>query len=120
MSYSIAFNYGHYLNFFVRFFCGFQSEVIVSKVVSMVKEYKKPWWVWIIIVIYGLLIYLAVINPIGCIFVIFIGFVCGNQCVSWATQIKKSKNVAFFIGFVSGLSGLLGYWIYYKIKIRKI
>lgn len=45
-----------------------------------------------------------------------IAFFCGNKCSEWATKIKKSPNIAFVVGFWAGLVGLVGYWIYYKIK----
>ena len=48
-----------------------------------------------------------------------ISLFCGYLCSKWAAKIKKSVNAAFIIGFLFGLAGLLGYFIYYKIKIKK-
>jgi hypothetical protein len=44
---------------------------------------------------------------------------CGFKCAKWATRIKKSPDWAYAIGFLFGLLGLLGYWIYYKGKTKK-
>lgn len=43
---------------------------------------------------------------------------CGNKNVSWASEINRSANLAFLIGIVFGLIGLLAYWILYKIRIN--
>lgn len=45
-----------------------------------------------------------------------IGIACGIKCSKWAGEIKKSPNVAYVIGFIFSLLGLLAYWIYYKAK----
>ena len=39
---------------------------------------------------------------------------CGDKCSEWAFKINENLNVAYLIGFLFGLFGLLGYWIYYK------
>ena len=55
----------------------------------------------------------------GAIMPMVIGIFCGNKCAKWASKIKKSPNVAYIVGFIFALLGLLGYWIYYKIKSKK-
>ena len=45
-----------------------------------------------------------------------IALACANKCSDWAKKINKSMNFAYVIGFVFGLLGLLGYWIYFIIK----
>ena len=45
-----------------------------------------------------------------------IAIFCGKKNADWASKIKKSLNVAFIIGFLFSLLGLLGYYIYFKIK----
>jgi cobalamin synthase len=82
------------------------------------KEYKKPWWMWIIIVVFGLMN--LVDSPILGIITIAIWFACGNQCVTWATKLKKSQNWAFFIGYVFGLLGLLVYWIFNRADLKRL
>lgn len=44
---------------------------------------------------------------------------CAYKCGNWAVEIKKSPNWAYVIGFVFGLFGLLGYYIYYKREKKK-
>ena len=41
---------------------------------------------------------------------------CAKQNVKWATEINKSKNLAYFIGSFLNLLGVLIYWIYYIYK----
>jgi len=52
-------------------------------------------------------------------FIIIIGAIiallCANKCVQWAIEKKKDKNIAYFIGFVFGLLGLIVYSIYLAI-----
>jgi len=47
-----------------------------------------------------------------------INIACGKKNAKWALKIKRSMNIAYIIGFVFGLLGLLGYWIYYKVQLR--
>lgn len=59
-------------------------------------------------------------NPFGAFFwsmvVFFIAMACADKCVKWALVIKKNVDWAYTIGFLFALSGLLGYFIYYKSK----
>lgn len=45
-----------------------------------------------------------------------VAVVCGRKNYKWAIEIKKNGNIAFAIGAFFGLFGLLGYYIYYRIK----
>ena len=46
---------------------------------------------------------------------------CGNKCSKLASEIKKNPNVAYVIGFMFSLLGLLGYGIYYEnVKTKKL
>ena len=49
----------------------------------------------------------------------FIALYCANKNARWAFEIDKNVNIGYVIGFIFGLVGLLGYWLYYKIKIKK-
>lgn len=40
-------------------------------------------------------------------------------CTKWAKKTNKSLNIAYAIGFLTNVIGLLGYWIYYKNKTKK-
>lgn len=40
-------------------------------------------------------------------------------CAGWASKIKGNPNVAYIIGFIFSLFGLLGYYIYYRIKSKR-
>lgn len=55
---------------------------------------------------------------IGAVFFLGIGFAisfaCADKCMDWAVKIKKDVNIAYLVGFLFGLVGLLGYWLYYK------
>ncbi len=41
---------------------------------------------------------------------------CGSKTSKWAKEINKNVNLAYAIGVLFSLLGLLGYWIYYKVK----
>jgi len=55
-------------------------------------------------------------SPLGIIVMAIIAVGCGVKCIEWAHKIKKSPTIGFLVGFWAGLVGLVGYWIYYKIK----
>jgi len=48
----------------------------------------------------------------------FVAVYCANKNADWASKIDRSMNLAFLIGIVYGLIGLLGYWILYKIRLK--
>lgn len=79
--------------------------------------YKKSWWMWIVIIIFGLYTILE-LGLIWGIIAFGIWIACSNKCVEWSTKINKNKNFAFFIGLILGLLGLLGYWIYCRKKLK--
>jgi len=82
-------------------------------------KYKKPWWMYIIVIA----VVLSTTYEVGFLATIIftiIWFFCANKCVEFSNRINKSNNWAFFIGFVFGLIGLLGYWIYYKINYKEV
>ena len=58
----------------------------------------------------------------GPLFIIrgIVGLLCGYQCFKWATRIKKHPTPGYLIGFFFGLFGLLGYYIYYRVKKNKL
>lgn len=56
------------------------------------------------------ILFVGFVNLIGGI----IALACGDKCSVWALKINENLNVAYVIGFLFGLFGLLGYWIYYK------
>ncbi|MEA3429721.1 MAG: hypothetical protein U9R08_00450 [Nanoarchaeota archaeon] len=43
-----------------------------------------------------------------------IGMGCASLCYKWAVRIKSSPGLAYVLGFIFGLFGLLGYYIYYR------
>ncbi|MBW2993286.1 hypothetical protein KY317_01795 [Candidatus Woesearchaeota archaeon] len=49
-----------------------------------------------------------------------IGWLCAYKCHSWAVKVKGDKLAAFLIGFVFGIFGLLGIWIFYRKRLRKV
>lgn len=59
----------------------------------------------------------------GAIFTAVIGLIVisiGNKCAEWAVKIKKSPTTAYIEGFLFSFLGLLVYYIYYRINLRKI
>ena len=76
---------------------------------------RPPAWLYIITII--LVIALVVINP-GYAIGGAIAIMCASMCWNWASKIKANSFLAYFIGFFGGLLGLLGYYIYYKKKLR--
>ena len=74
-------------------------------------EYKKPIWLWIVIISYAIIM----MGGYGIIITI-IGFLCGNKCASIA---KKNKNFAFLVGYLFNLVGLVFYEIYFYYSKNK-
>jgi len=46
-----------------------------------------------------------------------IGLMCAYKNSKWAKEINKSKNVAYIIGYLFGLVGLVGYFVYYTTRL---
>jgi len=86
---------------------------------------KVPkWFEYIAVSIIILYIILSIINKdYGEVLVALIGgFIvikCAEKNAEWASKINKSMKIAYIIGFMLGIFGLLGYFIYYKIKRKK-
>ena len=79
------------------------------------EEVKIPLWLYLI----GSILWIpAVVTypSFGIIIGAGVTLYCGSKCYEWAHELKNNKILAFFIGFIFGLFGLLGYWIYYKAK----
>ena len=55
----------------------------------------------------------------GLLFWCIIFIYCGNKNSKWASKINSNMNLAYAIGFMFSLLGLLGYWIYYKKKMSQ-
>jgi len=81
-------------------------------------EYKKPFWIWIIIVGIGFLhtIQSGIIMGVG---ITTLRFLCANKCVDFATKINKNKSWAFIVGYIANVFGLFFYWIYLNSVQRK-
>jgi hypothetical protein len=47
-----------------------------------------------------------------CIF----AYICATLCATWASKINKCPNEAFCIGFFFGLTGTIGYYLYYRLS----
>lgn len=41
-------------------------------------------------------------------------------CYYWSKKIKANRTLAYLIGISFGLFGLLGYFIYYRIKLKNV
>jgi len=80
-------------------------------------KYKFEGWMWIIFAFFIFLI--AIRNFIGSIILLIIFFICKPYFVEWALEIKKDPKIPFFLVLFFGLLGFLGYWLYYKSKIKK-
>lgn len=78
------------------------------------KEYSMPTGVKIFVILYG--IFSMLFEGWMALFSLALGLLCGYQCAKFAQKIKGKKNLAFIIGYVFVLSGLLLYWIYYLIR----
>lgn len=50
---------------------------------------------------------------------ILIALYCADKCSKWASEIDKSINLAYAMGFSFGLVTLLLYWFYYKSKKKE-
>ena len=83
------------------------------------EEYKKPLWLWIIIISYAL--WCVIDYGLDGILIagisLAIGLGCGKKCTELAGRIKSNKSVAFLVGYCLNLLGLLSYYIYYRFKI---
>jgi len=99
--------------------------------IEMTKEYEvSPWIKAISYIFVGAAIVLEFFSNLsgyapeevgyamGASFWLLVAFLiaitCANICSGWASRIKESPNIAYSIGFLFGLLGLVGYWIYYK------
>ena len=51
---------------------------------------------------------------------LFILLYCSKKCFELALEIKKSTTLAYIIGILFSLLGLLDYWIYYKMIKAKV
>ncbi len=74
----------------------------------------------------GMLIFAAVVSALALIirptmFIsLAIGWFCAYKCHAWAVKVKGDKLAAFLIGFVFGIFGLIGIWIFYRKRLGKI
>ena len=102
------------------------------------KIYRKEVSEWVEVLSYLLVIISIFLNfilyitqePVKSLFVglfvviwtLFIGIItiiCGYKCSRWAVKIKRNPNIAYVIGFLFGLLGLLVYYVYYESSINK-
>ena len=77
-----------------------------------------PIWIKIVSFLFIFPIILSFGTSIGIIswgILLFCGFICWDI----ASKIKKNKTLAYFIGFLLGIFGLIGYWIYSGIKSKE-
>lgn len=77
-----------------------------------------PTWAKVLVVI------LAIIDLVGGYIIlgvvwILIGHWVGKRNQEFALNMKRGTTASYLIGFGFGLPGLLGYWIYYKIRTKK-
>ena len=78
----------------------------------MNKEELPLWGMVMLGLVFASMIYEAgLIGVIGS----FVLYYSTKKCWKLSQEINKNKIVAFFIGYLFGLVGLLFYWIYYKI-----
>ena len=85
--------------------------------------------IWLRIISFGLIIFNLVLSFLynniheEGIFILIgggIAILCGNKCAEFSNRINKNQNLAYIVGFLFCLLGLLGYWIYYKTKENKL
>lgn len=82
------------------------------------KEEKLPLWSMITIGIFALFVFLssglfaALLSAAGI-------SIATRNCYRLSKKINANKTVAIWIGILGSLVGLLGYWIYYKIKSKE-
>lgn len=80
--------------------------------------------VWLYVVLWGI-VFAVVINDIisrqssvyelgGKSVILLVMFFTARQCSKWAYKINKSMNLAYSVGFLFSLLGLIGYAIYYN------
>ena len=82
-------------------------------------NYKIPGWMYVVIVLVGLLF----VYDLGIIWGFMITLIMiffSKLCAGFAHKIKKNENFAFLIGILFGLFGLTGYYIYYRIKKKAV
>ncbi len=83
-------------------------------------KHQVPFWAKIILLaLYILSILGSGFDFFGPLIAAVIGWSCANKCAGWAHKINKNNTVAFFIGGVFNLIGLLIYWLYYKSRTKK-
>lgn len=72
---------------------------------------------WILLIAYLLSLLLLIINLMSLILVL-LSLACAVDCVKLAKRMKKNNDIAYIIGFIFSLIGLIIYWIYYKNKSK--
>lgn len=94
-----------------------------------------PWFKWLLIILGLSFIYSSITSDISygisiagalgsntfSIIGLGVAMYCGSKCVDWANKISKKRvdiNAAYSIGFIFGLIGLVGYWLYYRNKLK--
>jgi len=48
-----------------------------------------------------------------------VGIICAHFCYKWAARVDSSSGLAYVLGFLFGLFGLLGYYIFYRTRRKK-
>lgn len=82
------------------------------------RKHKYGWPLWAlfslsIIVLFG-------IDTLSTIFFIIIFFAARSDFERWATAINESPRYPFILYCLFGLIGMLGYYIYYRTRLRSI
>jgi len=78
------------------------------------KKHKLP-TIFPILGIINTIFLFYLIGVVG-LFVGILAIAFGTVCYEWSIEIKKNKTIAFLIGLLFGLFGVIAYFIYYKIS----
>jgi len=56
---------------------------------------------------------------VATLFILLLAFWFGGICRKMAVKHKRNQIVAFLVGFLFGLFGLIGYWVYIQVSNKK-
>jgi hypothetical protein len=84
----------------------------------MKQEYEYPVWAWGIFILMYVFLFFT-ISPFIVIIQIALFFWCKVYFVDWAIKIKGNPIAPFMLTLFFGLVGYLGYYIYYRNKIKE-
>jgi len=79
----------------------------------MIKEKKSYWIIWLCFALGLAIIVFSIIDKTYISLILVpLAFLWGSICFKWAKRINKNRGLAFMIGFLFSLVGILFYYIF--------